>query len=107
MKRLDYSISLRGFFLVVIALNLSLQSFAQQFASVSLDNATGFHHPPQMQIPANDGTVTLKEALEVIKDQYNVKFAYRVGLLDGKRVSQNLLNNQESLEVLLKKILSS
>lgn len=106
MKRFDYSISLRGFFLVVIALNLSPPCLAQQYASASVDNSKIFQRS-SVQQTSSDGTVSLKEALDLIKDQYNVKFAYKEGLLEGKRVSQALLANQESLEVLLKKILTS
>ncbi|HKZ36573.1 MAG TPA: carboxypeptidase-like regulatory domain-containing protein, partial [Chryseolinea sp.] len=110
MKRFDYySISLRGFFLLVIALSLSLQSFGQEYASVAVENASAFQRSSRPEkFLSEDGTVSLKEALELIKDQFQVKFAYKEGLLDGKRVSQSLLHNEAyTLEVLLEKILAN
>jgi TonB-linked SusC/RagA family outer membrane protein len=50
----------------------------------------------------------LKEALKVIKAHYHVKFAFKEGLLEGKIVSESLLNDDgNSLEVKLGKILAS
>lgn len=109
MKRFDYSTSLHGFFLLVIALNLSPQCFGQQYASASGSKANGLKRSPFLQtFTSEDGTVSLKEALELLKIQYHVKFAYKEGLLEGKRVSQSLLHSgANSLEVLLEKILES
>ena len=57
---------------------------------------------------SDDGTVSLKEALELIKGEFNVKFAYKEGLLDGKRVSQSLLSAEaNTIEALLEKILAN
>jgi TonB-linked SusC/RagA family outer membrane protein len=41
---------------------------------------------------AIEGTVPLKQALDHIRETYNVKFAYREGLLDGVRVPVALLS---------------
>ena len=110
MKRFDnyYSLSLRGFFLLVIAVNLSPPSFGQQYASAFVERTPHFQHSTAPEkFTSEDGTVSLKEALEMIKDQYHVKFAYKEGLLDGKRVSQALLHTEAyTLEVLLEKILT-
>lgn len=109
MRRFDYSVSLWGFFLLVIALNLSPQCFGQQYASAAVEKAPGVNLTSAQRkqaLSTDDGTVSLKEALDLIKDQYQVKFAYKEGLLDGKRVSRNLLsNNSYSLETLLEKLL--
>ncbi|MEO8473361.1 MAG: SusC/RagA family TonB-linked outer membrane protein [Chryseolinea sp.] len=109
MKRFDYSFSLWGLFLMVIVLNLSPQCFGQQYASASVDKAAAVELTPlqtRSVLSADDGTVSLKDALDKIKDQYHVKFAYKEGLLDGKRVPESLLNDQSSFETLLEKILN-
>ena len=109
MKRFDYSISLRGTFLLAIVLNLSPQCFSQQYASAAIEKSTAFQRSFRMQTySSDDGTVSLKEALELIKGEYNVKFAYKEGLLDGKRVSQSLLSVEaNTIEALLEKILAN
>jgi TonB-linked SusC/RagA family outer membrane protein len=110
MKRFDYySTSLRGFFLLVIVLNLSPQCFSQQYASAAVDRGKTFQRSSMLQTYASeDGTVSLKEALDMIKGKYNVKFAYREGLLEGKRVSQSLLSKEGyTIEALLEKILTN
>ncbi len=109
MKRFDYLISRQGFFLLAMAVYLSPQCFGQQYASASIENPAAFRRNPTSQTgSSDDGTLSLKQALELLKDQYHVKFAYREGLLEGKRVSESLLENGSySLEVLLEKILAS
>ena len=111
MRRFDYSRSLWGFFLMVIALNLSPQCFGQQFASAGVEKVpvVGLTSSQRRDTgPTDEGTVTLKEALDLLRDQYQVKFAYKEGLLDGKRVSRNLLSdNSYTLESLLEKLLTS
>ncbi len=109
MKRFDYSISLRGLFLLAIVLNLSPQCFSQQYASAGIEKSNSFQRSFRMQTySSDDGTVSLKEALELIKGEYDVKFAYKEGLLDGKRVSQSLLSAEtNTIEVLLEKVLAN
>jgi TonB-linked SusC/RagA family outer membrane protein len=110
MKRFDYYvISIRGLLLLAIALNLSPPSFGQQYASATVQKARGFQGSfTAHQSNSEDGTISLKEALELVKNEYHVKFAYKEGLLDGKRVSQSLLQSEPyTLEVLLTKLLTN
>ena len=113
MRKFDYNISLWGFFLLVIVLNLSPQCFGQQYASASAsaDKPTAVEMSSlqkKKSLPSDEETVTLKEALEHIKELYHVKFAYKEGLLDGKRVPQALLSNENyTIEALLEKILTA
>lgn len=106
MKNFD-SIALCGFFLLVVAINLSPECFGQQYASAFSGNVRVMQNKSAVNMPYDkDGNVTLKDALEQIKLRYRVKFAYKEGLLDDKRVSQALLNNTAyTLEELLEKIL--
>ncbi|HTJ49354.1 MAG TPA: SusC/RagA family TonB-linked outer membrane protein [Cyclobacteriaceae bacterium] len=107
MKKFDYYVF--SFFMVIVVNISPPLCYGQQYASAfsgrnalfQKTNYTGSHFP-------EDGSITLKEALKVIKAHYHVKFAFKEGLLEGKTVSQSLLNKTEnSLEVLLEKILTS
>ncbi len=108
MKKFD-SISLCGFFLLVIALNLSPQCFGQQYASAYTARTPMSQNNGAVIVPygKEDGSISLKEALDQIKTRYHVKFAYKEGLLEDKQVSQALLNNTAyTLEELLEKLLT-
>lgn len=109
MKRFDYSTMLRSCFFLVVALNFPPECFGQQYASASGNVASELHQSStQMRRTSDDGTLSLKEALQVIKEQYHVKFAYKEGLLEGERVSQTLLHNgTSSLEGLLSRLLEN
>jgi TonB-linked SusC/RagA family outer membrane protein len=106
MKNFD-SITLCGFFLLVVAINLSPECLGQQYASAFSGNVRISQNKTAVNVPYDeDGNLTLKEALEQIKTRYRVKFAYKEGLLDDKRVSRALLNNTAyTLEELLERIL--
>jgi len=108
MKKFDYYFF--SIFFMVIVVNISPPlCYSQQYASAysgkhavfQKANYTGSAFP-------EDGNISLKEALKVIKAHYHVKFAFKEGLLEGKTVSQSLLTKTEySLEDLLGKILTS
>jgi TonB-linked SusC/RagA family outer membrane protein len=100
---------LRSCILLAVALSFPPGSYAQQYASASGNVAGELHRSsPQVRRTSEDGTLSLKEALQVIKAQYDVKFAYKEGLLEGERVSQTLLHNgTNSLEVLLSRLLEN
>ncbi|HEY9047740.1 MAG TPA: SusC/RagA family TonB-linked outer membrane protein [Ohtaekwangia sp.] len=106
MKQFDSHL-LRGFFLLVIALNLSPQCFGQHYA-----NAYSARREPQQEnqratIPFEDGNISLKDALDQIRTRYHVKFAYREGLLNDKSISLSLLDySTYTLEELLEKVLA-
>jgi TonB-linked SusC/RagA family outer membrane protein len=79
--------------------------FAQQFASTASARALR-----GMQVNSDPGfvddqQVSLKEALNGLKKRYNIRFAYREGLLEGKTVSAALLSEDQAPEVTLEKIL--
>jgi TonB-linked SusC/RagA family outer membrane protein len=79
--------------------------FAQQFASTASARALR-----GMQVNSDPGfvddqQVSLKEALNDLKKRYDIRFAYREGLLEGKTVSASLLSENLAPEETLEKML--
>ena len=116
MRKLDYTGLPWRFVLLVIAGSLSSESFGQ-YARATGVTGTAKTAPTSLQTThtvsgdapqqADGATISLKQALDELRDQYHVKFAYREGLLDGLQVPSVLLNERGSgVERMLERILS-
>ncbi|MCD9014199.1 SusC/RagA family TonB-linked outer membrane protein [Parachryseolinea silvisoli] len=105
MKHFNSSLLAKGTLLMYMVGASVPASFAQQFASTASARALR-----GMQVNSDPGfvddqQVSLKEALNDLKKRYNIRFAYRAGLLEGKTVSAALLSENLTPEETLEKML--
>lgn len=116
MRKLYHTGSSWKLCLLVMIATLSSEARGQQYARagtlvrpVSSSSASPASHASSMrssQSNNNEGTVSLKQALERVREAYDVKFAYREGLLDGVRVPKALLTTAPaSVEAILQNLL--
>ena len=80
-------------------------AFGQHFASAHAPVRSEQQTIAEPQLKTNQ-IITLKEALATLKKRYHLKFAYRAGLLDGKKVSAEWLEEELSPELILANLLS-
>ncbi|MBT1684936.1 SusC/RagA family TonB-linked outer membrane protein [Dawidia soli] len=80
-------------------------SFAQQFASTASARALRGLQVSSDPGFVEDQQVSLKEALNDLKKRYNIRFAYRAGLLEGKTISAAWLEEGLAAEAMLDKML--
>jgi TonB-linked SusC/RagA family outer membrane protein len=120
MRKL-YTGSLWRFLLLAMIVILSPECFGQQYAragttsdyqaslraDASLAKRSKVDEKSNTNQNSGEGTVPLKQALELVRDAYNVKFAYREGLLRGLRVPSALLSGEaKSVEIILQRLLT-
>jgi TonB-linked SusC/RagA family outer membrane protein len=118
MKKLYHRGSLWRCCLLAMVVGLSSECLGQQYAragaipgrptSVVPDaTATKSNLTSHTGQTSDEGTLSLKQALDRVRDAYNVKFAYREGLLEGMRVPTALLAGESSsVERMLERILN-
>src|SRR5688572_14983671 len=80
-------------------------AFSQHFASAHAPVRSEQQSIAEPQLKTNQ-IITLKEALATLKKRYHLKFAYRAGLLDGKKVSAEWLEEELTPELILANLLS-
>ncbi|MGC3946140.1 MAG: SusC/RagA family TonB-linked outer membrane protein [Chryseolinea sp.] len=105
------------FCFLVMVVSLSLEAAGQDYARAGTTPRRSVNNPSSAASEVSlvrhsqnvsDATLSLKQALNRIRETYNVKFAYREGLLDGMRVPSALLSSKSdsSVEALLESLLT-
>jgi TonB-linked SusC/RagA family outer membrane protein len=105
MKHFNSSLLVKSTLLVYMASAAVPSSFAQQFASTASARALRGLQVSSDPGFVEDQQVSLKDALNDLKKRYNIRFAYRAGLLEGKTIAAAWLEEGLAPEATLDKML--